>query len=88
MPFASERLLLRCRGGLTARVRKQSVDDACDVLQMKPDRCDSSWTSPEQLRREIFQETAAFLSRLQQCVSNRLQDSGHSLDRPAKPSFR
>jgi hypothetical protein len=58
------------------------------VLKVKADRGESGRTIPEQLRREIVQQTASFFSGLHERVSHRLQEIRHSLDGPAKPRLR
>jgi hypothetical protein len=85
LPFAVECVTLLTGQRLASRICEQAIDYASDVLQVKADRRDSSWTYPQQLFREILQQPPGFFACLQQRVSDRLQGIGHASDRTPKP---
>lgn len=58
------------------------------MLKMKTDGREVGGTLPEQFRREVLQQQPGFFSRLHQCVSNRLKNTGNTFHGPAKPRLR
>ncbi len=88
MPLAGECLPLFSGQGFATRICEQAIDHPGDVLEVKADGRDSGWTIPQQLGREILQQTPGLSSGLDERMSDRLQESGHSFDRTAKPRLR
>ena len=85
MPLAGECLTLFSGQGFATRVCEQAVDHPGDVLEMKADRSEAGWTIPQPLGREILQQTPGLFSGLDERMSDRLQESGHSFNRATKP---
>ena len=84
-PFLSKHRPLLVRQRLAACIGEEPVDHAGDMLQVETDRGESGRTRPEQFGRKIAEQVASFVAGLYQRVGDRLQRTGHSLDRPAKP---
>src|SRR5688572_9227521 len=81
MLFAVECVPLLTGQRLASSVCKQAIDYASDVLQVKADRRESGRADPKQLFREVLQQPPGVFPGLQQRVSDRLQEIGHSRDR-------
>jgi hypothetical protein len=77
LPFRSERLQLTFIERLTACIREQPIEHACEMLKMKGNRRDSSWPLPQPVFRETSHHRCYLFASLEQCMRDRLQQRRH-----------
>jgi len=84
-PLSCQRLALRIRQRLAARVGEKPIDDTCHVLKMETYRRHASGPSPQQFRGKPLKQCASFFASLNERVRNGLQRGGYFFDGSAKP---
>ncbi len=82
-----QRLPLRRRELLTARVAEQSVEAPHCVPRVKTDRCRATRARPELSRRQSRDRRVHVSAALQQAMRDRLQQGWHTGDGTAEPEF-
>jgi hypothetical protein len=60
-----KRLRLFIGQRLAPGVRTESVENACEMLQVESDGSDAGWSRPQPVLRKVFHQRVDFLSRLQ-----------------------
>src|SRR5262249_54640949 len=86
--FVFQKIELRVRKLLAAKIRQQPVRAPGDMPQMKADRAEAVGRRPDLLRREPFGEFLEILASLLETIERRRDQRMHALYRAAHPRFR